>query len=472
MAFPNAENFQIHQSTFNHAQGDINYRIQRNYSHRDYFNQHINVHEEQDTRSRVHSAMSVHIHTAAFHDSGARRDPSRCYPGTREAALQTISHWTVEPGSHCLWLHGPAGTGKSAIAQTFAEKCHQDGTLGATYFFTKGSTSGPAGGLPPLFSTLAYQLMSVFPGLDDHLWTVIRTDRTIFERSLSTQLDKLIVQPLLRLASTFAPAVVIIDGLDECDGDSIQGEIVRLILGLEQYSLPLLFLISSRPESEIRRAFESSPRSSLVRLPLDKALHPDRDIRHFLVKEFERIYDQSVRIGMPPASQLPWPSTEDIKELVQKSSGHFIYAATVVRFVQEDRAHPMDRLDAILGIPGGSISSSTAKGIFVDSIAFRELDGLYLHILRKVHSLVLLKQYSASDPGVYASCWRACILSSTSLRVIGRSNSCTPHLRTFLLTWSVQRTNSILRLAISMLSLLVHICVSSLHFRLQSPGFH
>ncbi|KAF8888030.1 hypothetical protein BD779DRAFT_1385698, partial [Infundibulicybe gibba] len=127
--------------------------------------------------------------------------------------------------------------------------------------------------------------------------------------------------------------VVIIDGLDECDGDSTQGEIVRLILGLKRYLLPILFLISSRPEPVIRRAFESFPRTSLIRLPLDKTLHPDRDIHHFLVNEFKRIYQQCVEAGMPPVSRLPWPSPEDVDVLVQKSSGHFVYAATVIRFV-------------------------------------------------------------------------------------------------------------------------------------------
>ncbi|KAF8868269.1 hypothetical protein BD779DRAFT_1461693 [Infundibulicybe gibba] len=292
--------------------------------------------------------MREYIYTDAYHDSGARRDPSRCYPGTREAALKTILDWAQCPTSHCLWLYGPAGTGKSAIARTFSELCNQDKTLGATYFFTRGSNT--SSGLPPLFSTLIHQLMSVFPGLKEHLWEVIRLDRMIFTRSLRTQLDKLIVQPFLKLADGSAPAVVVINGLDECDGDSIQGEIVRLILSLKRHSLPLIFLISSRPESEIRRAFESSPCSSLARIPLDKTLHPDRDIRHFLVSEFERIYQQSVRIGMPPVSQLPWPLAKDIETLVEKSSGHFIYAATVIRFVQEDHGHPMDRLDAILDI--------------------------------------------------------------------------------------------------------------------------
>ncbi|KAF8872910.1 hypothetical protein BD779DRAFT_1571473 [Infundibulicybe gibba] len=339
--------------------------------------------------------MKDHIHTDAFYDSGARRDPSRCYPGTRQTALKTISDWTGNPASYCLWLHGPAGAGKTAIAQTFSEQCHQDGTLGATYFFTKGSISGPRP--PPLFSTIAYQLTLVFPGLDEHLWAMIRADHTIFERPLDAQLHKLIVQPLLRLVDRSTSAIVIIDGLDECDGASIQGEIVRLILGLERHSLPLLFLISSRPEREIRHAFESSPSSSLARLPLDQTLDPDDDIRRFLRKEFERI---RVETGMPPLSP-PWPSTGVIESLVYKSSGHFIYAATVIRFVQEDHAHPMDRLDAILDIPIGS-TNPPPNDVISHSIAFQELDSLYLHILRKDRNQVELVKvlYAIMDFGV------------------------------------------------------------------------
>ncbi|KAF8870674.1 hypothetical protein BD779DRAFT_1454984 [Infundibulicybe gibba] len=338
--------------------------------------------------------MKGHIQTAAFHDSNARREISRCHPNTRKTALKTISDWVADPASHCLWLNGPAGAGKSAIAYTIAEQCRLDKTLGATYFFAKGSTSGSAWGALPFFSTLAYQLMLAFPGLDEHLWAVIHADHTIFERSLSVQLEKFIIQPFLKLAKAprSASAVVIIDGLDECDGDSIQGEIVRLILDLDRYSLPLLFIISSRPELVIRRALESSSCSSLAHLPLDRSLESDNDIRLYLRNEFERIYREIIGVGAPQAvPQHPWPSAHNIEKLVRKSSGHFIYAATVIRFVQEGNAHPMDQLDAIIGIPSEFTSISAAgKSIFIDSIAFQELDGLYLYILRKHQNQVEL----------------------------------------------------------------------------------
>ncbi|KAF8873396.1 hypothetical protein BD779DRAFT_298687 [Infundibulicybe gibba] len=277
-------------------------------------------------------------------------------------------------------MYGPAGTGKSAIAQTVAELCHKSQSLGASYFFTKGST----GASPPLFSTLAHQLMLVVPGLDDHIWATICEDGTVFKKSMGEQLDRLIVQPFQKLITKPSRVTIIIDGLDECENAVIQTDIIQLILSIGIHSPPLQFLITSRPEPKIRRVFESYVNIPLVHLPLDGSLNPDRDIRHFLCHEFERIYQQSVELGMPTASQLPWPSAEAINELVVKSSGHFIYAATVINFVQEEHAHPMEQLNAILQITSESTTPSTeAQGIFAQSIAFQDLDGLYLHILRK-----------------------------------------------------------------------------------------
>ncbi|KAF8872264.1 hypothetical protein BD779DRAFT_1652546, partial [Infundibulicybe gibba] len=210
MAFSNATGFRIDRSTFNDVQGN--------------YYQKTNVHGAQDVPNRT-----------AYHNSGVRREISRCYPGTRETALGTISNWIGNPTSHCLWLHGPAGTGKSSIAYTIAEQCRSDGTLGATYFFIRGTTSGP----PPFFPTLAFQLTLAVPDLRDPLWAMLCEDPTIFDRSMSEQLDKLIVRPFLRLARRPARVVIVIDGLDECDctgGAAIQAEIARLVLGLGEHS--------------------------------------------------------------------------------------------------------------------------------------------------------------------------------------------------------------------------------------------
>jgi hypothetical protein len=73
------------------------------------------------------------------------------------------------------------------------------------------------------------------------------------------------------------------------------------------------------------------------------------------------------------AVPFPWPEAEIVEQIVRNSSGYFIYASTVVKFIDDKRFQPPDRLDVILGIRH-SISGSP----------FNPLDQLYLQILSGV----------------------------------------------------------------------------------------
>jgi len=65
------------------------------------------------------------VSMGASYISQERDPPPRCLPGTRSEVLEKIDTW-VKAGvesTRILWLQGPAGAGKSAIAQTVAETC-------------------------------------------------------------------------------------------------------------------------------------------------------------------------------------------------------------------------------------------------------------------------------------------------------------------------------------------------------------
>ncbi|KAJ7143668.1 hypothetical protein C8R46DRAFT_858348, partial [Mycena filopes] len=47
---------------------------------------------------------------------------------------------------------------------------------------------------------------------------------------------------------------------------------------------------------------------------------------------------------------IPWPPPDVIAALVEKSSGYFIYASTVIRFIDNRNFRPTDRLKAITGM--------------------------------------------------------------------------------------------------------------------------
>ena len=73
---------------------------------------------------------------------------------------------------------------------------------------------------------------------------------------------------------------------------------------------------------------------------------------------------------------LPWPSEDVISFLVEKSSGQFIFAATVIRFVDEDRRLPPAQLKLVLDVCK-SLDASQHK-----TNPFALLDELYAHVLR------------------------------------------------------------------------------------------
>ena len=100
---------------------------------------------------------------------------------------------------------------------------------------------------------------------------------------------------------------------------------------------------------------------------MDDKYQPDVDIRVFLQSKFMDIKNRHPSRAHLPS---PWPSDEEVERLVQKSSGQFIYASTVIKFIDSHRHWPPDRLDIIFGIsPRGKTTP------------FAAIDSLYLHIL-------------------------------------------------------------------------------------------
>jgi len=71
----------------------------------------------------------------AAYDSQEHDPAPRCLPGTQKEVLEKIRQWVKagSEGKSILWLHGPAGAGKSAIAQTVAETYTWRSELAASF---------------------------------------------------------------------------------------------------------------------------------------------------------------------------------------------------------------------------------------------------------------------------------------------------------------------------------------------------
>jgi hypothetical protein len=236
------------------------------------------------------------IASGAFHNSSERYDPPKCHPHTRLAVLEAIMDW-IEDGqktSFLMWLYGPAGAGKSAIAQTIAEMCHKLGILAASFFWSR-SVAG-RNDETRLIASLAYQLIIAIPEMRTHVETAIENDPILLSRSLEAQMESLVIEPLEKTfpgsqeqtVDLGGPKLVVLDGLDECGGPSVQEYILKVIsTAILRFPLRIHILIASRPEQEIRDSFNAKPLLSITtRLPLDDKYLPDDDIRRFLLDSF------------------------------------------------------------------------------------------------------------------------------------------------------------------------------------------
>jgi hypothetical protein len=325
--------------------------------------------------------LQQHIAPSAFHNSDERYDPPKCHPHTRRAVLKKIIDWVKDANKVALflWLYGPAGAGKSAIAQTIAELLEEAGLLAAAFFFSRNAAE--RNDKTPLVATLVYQLVKSIPEIRAHVLEAVEQDPALFSCSIQAQIQALIIKPLNAIANdeTLAsilvsrPRLIILDGLDECRTTLAQTHILNaLSAAVKHLQIPLCFLIASRPEQDIRQAFndQNGLGSFSFSIALDDTYQPNGDIRVFLESTFAEIKrNHPSRAHLPPL----WPSRQDIRRLVEKSSGQFIFASTVTKYVNSHRHWPPDRLKIIFG--------QSEPG---QETPFAELDSLYHLILSSV----------------------------------------------------------------------------------------
>ncbi|KAF4615758.1 hypothetical protein D9613_012428 [Agrocybe pediades] len=279
-----------------------------------------------------------------------------------------------------IFLTGPAGAGKSAIASTIAGRCCEEGRLLASFFFRLADPSRNHS--RQFFSTIAYQICIAIPQARNYIAAVIENDPLILKKSLSIQLDSLLINPLLYLMNSGMLDVtgrycIVIDGLDECldKEKKARCELLEILIsGITRTSLPLVFFIASRPEYDITSVINSQNLANISnRLYLDDKYLPDADIRLYLHDNFNTIKEKH-----PSGRSIPinWPSDASLGELVCKASGQFIYAATVVKYVSSIQHDPMERLDLVL-----------APHYNHKDTPFAELDALYMHILSEIEDV-------------------------------------------------------------------------------------
>ncbi|RXW12253.1 hypothetical protein EST38_g13602 [Candolleomyces aberdarensis] len=332
--------------------------------------------------------LEPYIAPQALDDSAERSDAPKCFPETRVALQGDLYSWMQHGDAgnpnNMKWVTGPAGTGKTAVMGSLTERCKKDRFPVASFFFSSTGSIGRRT-KTAFVTTIAYQLAQHRQDLKDAIAAAIEADAIVFTKNLNVQMEKLILAPLYDIATgPRLQGVIIVDGLDECGAEQSRGfgatgstgtplpsrtkedDQLEILQVLHKASLtptfPFRIIVASRPEYVFREFF-NPPGPTIFfapRLDLHEDYHAEADITLYLNSHFSQIRR---RCTLSPS----WPPTGTIATLVKNASGQFIYATTIIRFLDMGRtASPQVLLDAIL---------------VMKSTSHQQIDALYSHIL-------------------------------------------------------------------------------------------
>ncbi|KAI3609206.1 actin [Moniliophthora roreri] len=405
------------------------------------------VYGNQDNRTfpvadsdRILEILASKAAVNAFYNAEQRFPPPKCHPRTRIKLLEKLNRWILdEPKStRIYWVHGPAGVGKSAIAQSLSEE-HAHSHLAASFFFSRNDSTRDK--LGQLVCTIIYQFLTIEPlraTLGPHIMETIRSDPNIFETSFENQFRKLILQPCSKIDPQEwekLPRLVVIDGLDECILVPSQKRLLAMLREVTTSipACPLLFLITSRPEPDIFEELEHEAFTTiLARIAIGYSDEASQDTNKSLRNLFNAIgmsppgedepsNEESVskrdmirrqfyhahwkQRYRPPRhtdvndesaqditiylrdrfnvlrqrhralrdAETLWPDENIIRRLAGRACGQFIFAVTVMKYLDSDDELPSERLEAILGAPREALTNAP----------YPDLDLLYRQILSK-----------------------------------------------------------------------------------------
>ncbi|KAJ3565440.1 hypothetical protein NP233_g7633 [Leucocoprinus birnbaumii] len=262
----------------------------------------------------------------------------RCKEDTRESLRGRLTEWatkieTVE--RPLLWLFGPAGVGKSAVAQSVAETLRAEESFGAGYFFSRlNNRSDPDDVVP----TLVYQLALLLPPYRLILGQFQELITATFLPDLTCRpftLFAYLYHQLLRFLS-HRPLLIVIDGLDECSSLDAQREFVELIGGYAHldYHRRLRWMICSRPDPQITAVFVALEHKTIYlqeEIDVDEP-EAQKDASCILHKGFI-----AIRRRFPHQLDRTWPDQRHVRFIAERASGHLGFASFILRFIGDTR---------------------------------------------------------------------------------------------------------------------------------------
>ena len=274
--------------------------------------------------------------------------------GTREFLLKQVEGWaTKEPGQkegNTYWIYGLPGIGKTSLAHSICASLHKGNHLAGAFFCRRddGSLNDPRNILP----TLIHKLAIIFPLFRRLVAERLRNDPNLTPGSMDHSLLLELICKLPRVPKR--TLVLVIDALDECGNTRNRPSILRALRDAVTNAPWLKIIITSRPEVDIQRFFDSLTESSHLRYDLTADHETTSDLRIFTQARFNTVASERCII------QSPWPEPSLLDGVISQAAGLFIFVETIA-LVLENCDDPTEYLKATLHDLGASGLTSLYK---------------------------------------------------------------------------------------------------------------
>ena len=282
---------------------------------------------------------------------GAGLDTQKlCLEETRHEILDEITTWinNIEDNTpRVFWLHGNAGTGKSSIAHTIADRFKKLGRLGSCYCFDRNKMAEERH--KKIFTTIARDLADRDKQMRRELANVVHLDNSLKNTTdILQQWKELIMKPAKALSEAMVgPIVIVVDALDESGESDTRRNLLRILSGklgddeshIARLPSHLRILLTSRPLPDIFNALKDA--NHVQQKPMDsiEPLFTKRDIRLYISRELSNLNEMA-----------GWNASV-VDTLVGASDGLFEWARLACAFIEGDNEAGLtlrERFEAII----------------------------------------------------------------------------------------------------------------------------
>ncbi|PPQ75964.1 hypothetical protein CVT26_005745, partial [Gymnopilus dilepis] len=287
------------------------------------FQNETEVNIKLDTEALKRNLDFASLNTLPSHP---RYERSEYLENSRDDVIEYVSRWISDASELVLWIHGPAGMGKSTVAQQLIYLLQQEDRLAGGVLLTLVAQEHPA----EIIRMIAKQLGEKHPHAIPEVAEAARKLNSVHD-SLRDYLTTYIINPIRQLKYPYQ-LIILIDGLDEWRNLE---PFIQEVPHIPSPS-PVKFILTSRFNHTIDRVLS---KASVHKYSLPSVPQPVMERYFHLHFASDEIDWQGRR-----------PDEHKIRQLAILADGLLVWAATVRSLVLNkfDQRHPHEILDDII----------------------------------------------------------------------------------------------------------------------------